>query len=107
MTTQQKPDMPDVAATQEAQYHATLDWVGMSRIALPLAISDQDLGDYQANTFVETYVNVANPQVKGIHMSRRYSLLAELSKNTVLSVDTLKTFSVSYTHLTLPMTPYV
>jgi len=92
MTTQQKPDMPDVAATQEAQYHATLDWVGMSRIALPLVISDEDLGDYRVNTFVETYVNVANPQVKGIHMSRLYLLLAELSKNTTLDLDTLKSF---------------
>jgi len=92
MTTNQKPDMPDIASTQEAQYNATLDWVGMSRIALPLSIKDQDRGDYHANTFVETYVDVANPQVKGIHMSRLYLLLAEFSKDKVLTVDSLTDF---------------
>lgn len=84
--------MPDVAATQQAQHNATLDWVGMSRIALPLKIHDQDLGEYQANTFIETYVNVANPQVKGIHMSRLYLLLADFAKDQALTIETLKEF---------------
>lgn len=92
MTTQQKPDMPDVAASQKAQFNGTLDWVGMSRIALPLVINDQDLGNYQAHTFVETYVDLAKPEVKGIHMSRLYLLLAEFSRQQVLTMDTLKAF---------------
>jgi GTP cyclohydrolase I len=92
MTTQQKPDMPDVAANQTAQFNGTLDWVGMSRIALPLVINDQDLGNYQAHTFVETYVDLAKPEVKGIHMSRLYLLLAEFSRQQILTMDTLKTF---------------
>jgi GTP cyclohydrolase I len=92
MTTEQKPDMPDVAANQTAQFNGTLDWVGMSRIALPLMINDQDLGNYQAHTFVETYVDLAKPEVKGIHMSRLYLLLAEFSRQQVLTMDTLKTF---------------
>jgi GTP cyclohydrolase I len=92
MTTHQKPDMPDVAATQAVQFHETLDWVGMSRIALPLTINDQDLGNYNAHTFVETYVDLSNPEVKGIHMSRLYLLLAEFSKQQVLTIDSLRTF---------------
>jgi GTP cyclohydrolase IB len=92
MTTQQKPDMPDVAASQKAQFNGTLDWVGMSRIALPLVINDQYLGNYQAHTFVETYVDLAKPEVKGIHMSRLYLLLADFSRQQVLTMDTLKTF---------------
>ncbi len=92
MTTHHKPDMPDVAATQAAQFHETLDWVGMSRIALPLTINDQDLGDYNAHTFVETYVDLANPEVKGIHMSRLYLLLAEFSKQQILTVESLGDF---------------
>ncbi|MGS2718635.1 GTP cyclohydrolase FolE2 [Eionea flava] len=92
MTTRQKPDMPDVAAQQKAQFNGTLDWVGMSRIALPLVINDQDLGNYQAHTFVETYVDLAKPDVKGIHMSRLYLLLAEFSRQHVLTMDTLKAF---------------
>lgn len=92
MTIQQKPDMPDVAANQTAQFNGTLDWVGMSRIALPLVINDQDLGNYQAHTFVETFVDLAKPDVKGIHMSRLYLLLAEFSRQQVLTMDTLKGF---------------
>lgn len=92
MTTHNKPDMPDVAANQTAQFHETLDWVGMSRIALPLTINDQDRGNYQAHTFIETYVDLSNPDVKGIHMSRLYLLLAEFSKQKVLTIDSLKQF---------------
>lgn len=92
MTTNDKPDMPDVAANQAAQFNETLDWVGMSRIALPLTINDQNLGNYNAHTFVETYVDLANPEVKGIHMSRLYLLLAEFSKQKILTVDSLKSF---------------
>ena len=92
MTTHNKPDMPDVATNQTAQFHETLDWVGMSRIALPLTINDQDRGNYQAHTFIETYVDLSNPEVKGIHMSRLYLLLAEFSKQKVLTIDTLKQF---------------
>lgn len=92
MTTQQKPDMPDVAADQSVQFHETLDWVGMSRIALPLTINDQDMGNYNAHAFVETYVDISNPDVKGIHMSRLYLLLAEFSKHQVLTLDTLRSF---------------
>jgi GTP cyclohydrolase I len=90
--TNQKPDMPDVASSQLAQINETLDWVGMSRIALPLSIKDKQLGDYQTQTFVETYVNVANPEVKGIHMSRLYLLLADFAKENTLTIATLKDF---------------
>ena len=92
MTIDQKLDMPDVAANQAAQFNGTLDWVGMSRIALPLTINDQDLGHYNAHTFVETYVDLSNSEVKGIHMSRLYLLLAEFSKQQILTIDTLKIF---------------
>ncbi|MFT6387295.1 MAG: GTP cyclohydrolase I [Cellvibrionaceae bacterium] len=92
MNSYTKPDMPDVAANQPAQQNGTLDWVGMSRIALPLAIKDDQLGNYKANAFVETYVNLINPHVKGIHMSRLYLLLAEFAKEDVLTIDNLSTF---------------
>jgi GTP cyclohydrolase I len=92
MNSYTKPDMPDVASTQPAQQNGTLDWVGMSRIALPLTIADAELGEYEASAFVETYVNLINPQVKGIHMSRLYLLLAEFSKEGVLTIENLSTF---------------
>ncbi len=87
-----KPDMPDVAATQVAQQNGTLDWVGMSKIALPLTVKDQQHGDYDAKAFVETYVNLISPDVKGIHMSRLYLLLAEFSRGGVLTIESLGEF---------------
>lgn len=87
-----KPDMPDVAATQMAQQNGTLDWVGMSKIALPLMIKDRQNGDYEAKAFVESYVNLIIPDVKGIHMSRLYLLLAEFSRGGVLTIESLGLF---------------
>lgn len=87
-----KPDMPDVASSQPAQENGTLNWVGMSRIALPLQIADQKRGAYKTNSFIETYVNLKNPEVKGIHMSRLYLLLSELSQESVLSQSVLQDF---------------
>ena len=85
-----KPDMPDVGTTQPASQHETLDWVGMSRLSLPLNLEDNDLGIFHATAFAETYVNIINPEVKGIHMSRLYLLLAELSEQKSVTIKTLR-----------------
>jgi GTP cyclohydrolase I len=87
-----KPEMPDVAATQTAQQNGTLDWVGMSKIALPVVVKDNQHGNYDAKAFVESYVNLVSPDVKGIHMSRLYLLLADFSRNGVLTVASLASF---------------
>lgn len=84
--------MPDVAIEQKSQHHSTLDWVGMSKVALPITIKDQDLGEYKTSVFIETYVNLANPQIKGIHMSRLYLLLVEFAKSQTLTVASLMSF---------------
>jgi GTP cyclohydrolase I len=87
-----KPEMPDVAATQTAQQNGTLDWVGMSKIALPVVVKDNQHGNYDAKAFVESYVNLVSPDVKGIHMSRLYLLLADFSRNGVLTIASLANF---------------
>ncbi|MFT6341699.1 MAG: GTP cyclohydrolase I [Glaciecola sp.] len=87
-----KPEMPDVAATQTAQQNGTLDWVGMSKIALPVVVKDNQHGNYDAKAFVESYVNLVSPDVKGIHMSRLYLLLADFSRNGVLTIASLASF---------------
>jgi GTP cyclohydrolase I len=87
-----KPEMPDVAATQTAQQNGTLDWVGMSKIALPVVVKDDQHGNYDAKAFVESYVNLVSPDVKGIHMSRLYLLLADFSRNGVLTMASLASF---------------
>ena len=92
MNSYTKPDMPDVAANQPAAQNGTLNWVGMSKIALPLTIVDARMGHYPANTFVETYVNLIHSEVKGIHMSRLYLLLDEFARDNVLTIDSLCDF---------------
>ena len=68
--------MPDVASNSMVDHiHSTLDWVGMSGIALPLVIKDVNEPEQRIDAKVQTYVNLNNPQVKGIHMSRLYLLL--------------------------------
>jgi GTP cyclohydrolase I len=92
MTQKRPSEMPDVAASQAPQINGTLNWVGMNRIALPLNIKDAHIGTNKVNSFVQTYVNICNPDVKGIHMSRLYLLLSEFSDNQVLSAANLREF---------------
>ena len=92
MTDLRLTEMPDVAKSQTAQVNGTLNWVGMNRIALPITVKDSDLGESRVNAFVQTYVNLCKPEVKGIHMSRLYLLLSEFSDNQVLSAANLREF---------------
>lgn len=92
MTEKRLTDMPDVASSQAPQVNGTLNWVGMNRIALPLVVKDQELGENKVNAFVQTYVNICNPDVKGIHMSRLYLLLAEMSEKETLTAASLREF---------------
>ena len=92
MTDKRLTEMPDVASSQAPQINGTLNWVGMNRIALPLTVKDSDLGESKVNAFVQTYVNLCKPEVKGIHMSRLYLLLSEFSDNQVLSAANLREF---------------
>ena len=92
MTDKRLTEMPDVASSQAPQINGTLNWVGMNRIALPLTVKDSDLGETKVNAFVQTYVNLCKPEVKGIHMSRLYILLSEFSDNQVLSAANLREF---------------
>ena len=92
MTDKRLTEMPDVASSQAPQINGTLDWVGMNRIALPINVKDSHLGPSQVTAFVQTYVNLIKPEVKGIHMSRLYLLLAEFSDNQELSAANLREF---------------
>ncbi len=81
--------MPDVAKQSSAQAAGTLDRVGMSNIELPLMLSTDDAQQRPVSARVTAFVNLVKPEAKGIHMSRLYLLLDELSINSELSVSTL------------------
>lgn len=69
----QQTHLPDIAAQRSDHSAATLDWVGMRGIALPVRIGEQAL-----SARIDAGVSLDDGQTRGIHMSRLYLALAEL-----------------------------
>ncbi len=77
--------MPDVANHSCATTEGVLDWVGMSNIEVPLMLALAGEAPRQVSAHVEAFVNLKDPKAKGIHMSRLYLLLDDLSRESSLS----------------------
>ena len=60
--------LPDVASEVRPAVAGQLDWVGMDNIELPVRLADGSA----SHARVSAKVNLANPDVRGIHMSRLY-----------------------------------
>jgi GTP cyclohydrolase I len=71
--------LPDVTADLNAETPASLQWVGMEDIAVPitLRLQNETLQTIAAKACV--YVSLAKPDVKGIHMSRLHSVINRLA----------------------------
>ena len=65
-------DMPDIANDTQVEVAGKLDWVGMNEIEMPVRIEDDAGGLIQSSALVTAYVNLKDPDVRGIHMSRLY-----------------------------------
>ena len=76
--------LPDIATDQHPGAAAVLDWVGMGAIEAPVTVQGDDGVPIRCNAKVAAYVDLAQPQVRGIHMSRLY-----LHIDQVLSHETL------------------
>src|SRR5690554_18435 len=88
--------MPDIANQDSAQTLGTLDWVGMSNIEMPLLVTVPGQPDRQVSAKVDTYVSLDDPQAKGIHMSRLYLAVDELSASGSLQPAQLHTLLQSF-----------
>lgn len=66
--------LPDVAASGNAGSLLPLEWVGMQGIALPLWLEEGGQAQ-QVHACADVHVDVPDLRVKGIHMSRLYTLL--------------------------------
>jgi GTP cyclohydrolase IB len=64
--------MPDVANEARPSVAGRLDWVGMSDIDVPVTLLRADGQSVQSPARVSAYVNLRQPDVRGIHMSRLY-----------------------------------
>jgi GTP cyclohydrolase I len=64
--------LPDVACDAQVGAAGALDWVGMENIALPVRLVGADGATVQSAARVSAFVNLADAQARGIHMSRLY-----------------------------------
>lgn len=88
-------NMPDIANQAKAQTEGVLDWVGMSNIEMPIMVEMQ--GDTRpVSALIEAFVDLKDPKAKGIHMSRLYLMVDELSTQSALSVKNLKTLLAGF-----------
>lgn len=94
--------MPDIANQAQAQTEGVLDWVGMSNIEMPIMV-DMQGSSRPVSASVEAFVNLNQPKAKGIHMSRLYLMLDELSVESSLNkanlVQLLNNFIASHEDL--------
>ncbi len=72
--------MPDIANHAHRQPQGTLDWVGMSEVHLPFLIEEEDGTATRVHGRAQIYVDLGDPQAKGIHMSRLYLLLQQTAE---------------------------
>ncbi|WP_028614684.1 GTP cyclohydrolase FolE2 [Halopseudomonas pelagia] len=80
--------LPDVALTEQSVTHIPLDWVGMQGIVVPVLLDELGvLYHVQAEAAVQ--VNLPDPQIKGIHMSRLYRLLNEFAEQEKLAPSSM------------------
>ena len=64
--------MPDVANEAQPLAASVLDWVGMDEIRMPVRLVGADERIVQSAARVAAYVNLKEPEARGIHMSRLY-----------------------------------
>ena len=89
-------DMPDIASDLQAQVAGRLDWVGMNEIELPVRIEDDAGNLIQSTAIVTAYVNLVNPEVRGIHMSRLYLHLDQAFSDRAISPGALRQILKSF-----------
>ena len=74
--------MPDVASSTKPKEPTRLDWVGMNGIVMLLAVDYKSSGKSTVDklrSVIDCHVDLAKPNLRGIHMSRMYLSLTKLS----------------------------
>lgn len=78
--------LPDVSVSGRAPAAHALEWVGMRDIRMPVLLADP-LMTTPVPASWEALVNLPEPGVKGIHMSRLYTLLFKATQNALAPAD--------------------
>lgn len=82
--------MPDIANEARAAVAGKLDWVGMGRIEAPVLVSDGQGGSMACPARIDAFVNLGQPQARGIHMSRLYLSVDRALADEALSPGSLR-----------------
>ena len=82
--------MPDIAKQPHTGPKGTLNWVGMSQIELPVFVQNPKGDRIQMLARVQAYVNLVDPNSKGIHMSRLYVALDNMLAMHDLTPEVLR-----------------
>jgi GTP cyclohydrolase I len=64
--------LPDVANQPRSALAGALDWVGMGEIEMPVSLQGENGRQASTAARVNAFVNLTQPDVRGIHMSRLY-----------------------------------
>ncbi len=83
-------DMPDIANDGQVAVGGKIEWVGMNEIEVPVRIEDDAGNLIQSTAIVTAYVNLVEPDVRGIHMSRLYLHLDQAFRDRPLSPAALR-----------------
>lgn len=81
--------MPDIAHSADALETGRLDWVGMGNIELPILFETKGLAPCTVSAKVDAFVSLDDEHAKGIHMSRLYLALDELSSDATLTPSSI------------------
>lgn len=81
--------MPDIASAAHQQPQGTLDWVGMSGIHQPFMILDAGETS-RVHGRAQVFVDLADAQAKGIHMSRLFLMLERAAAEEALTPRALQ-----------------
>ncbi len=83
-------EMPDIANEAQPEVSGKLEWVGMNEIEVPVRIEDDSGSLIQSTAIVTAYVNLVDPDVRGIHMSRLYLHLDQAFRDRPISPCALR-----------------
>ncbi len=81
----QSHSLPDITMADKARNPSTLQWVGMSDIAVPFFVAISAVDSTQVAAKADIYVSLDKADAKGIHMSRLYRLLYQQLAHSHLS----------------------
>jgi GTP cyclohydrolase IB len=95
--------MPDIARDEVAALAGRLDWVGMSEIHAPVLLATETGESTAVSARIAAFVNLKQPEARGIHMSRLYlhvdRMLASEPLSACLLRRVLKEFLDSHAEL--------